>query len=221
MQFSVRDIHAWAPERERMVETQIRARGIKDARVIEAMRTTPRHLFVSAGMQTHAYDDHPVGIACGQTVSQPYMVAAMTELLALDSAARALEIGTGAGYQTAILAVLAREVVSVERHAPLADAARQRIEALGHQNVVIEVGDGTLGCPERAPYDAILVTAAAPKVPDALKSQLADGGRLVVPVGDRDLQYLTVVVRTGEHYETVQGMSCRFVPLIGAQGWRD
>jgi len=152
-------------------------------------------------------------------VSQPYMVAAMTELLEMEGQEHALEIGTGAGYQTAILARLARSVISMERHAALADAAHQRLDALGYENVTVLVGDGSLGCPEHAPYDAILVTAGAPEVPRTLQRQLADRGRLVAPVGNADMQRLMKIERRGDEFVTTKGMACRFVPLIGVHGW--
>jgi len=183
-------------ERRRMVERQIAARDVHDPRVLDAMRRVPRHRFVPPERRDQAYADHPVLIGCDQTVSQPYIVAIMTELLALTPTDRVLEIGTGSGYQTAILAELAEDVVTVERHEALADSAQQRLDELGYDNVSVIAGDGTLGCPDRAPFDAILVTAAAPRVPTASCDQLTVGGRLVCPTGSRDLQTLRTLVRT-------------------------
>ncbi len=204
-----------------MVETQLVRRGIADARVLEAMRALPRRLFVPDDQRECAYADHPIGIACGQTISQPYMAAAMTELLHLSPEARVLEIGVGSGYQTALLARLAAHVTGMERHAVLAEAARYRLQTLSIDNVEIYVGDGTLGCPANAPYDAILVAAAAPGIPASLKAQLAEGGRLVAPIGGTDVQRLAVMRRQGDAFSVDEGLSCRFVPLIGAEGWPD
>ncbi|HDP34250.1 MAG TPA: protein-L-isoaspartate(D-aspartate) O-methyltransferase [Candidatus Hydrogenedentes bacterium] len=218
--FTDADLCAHREERNRMVEKQIVARNIRDPKVIAAMRKVPRHLFVAANQQQDAYLDHPVAIACDQTVSQPYMVAVMTEMLALTPTTRVLEIGTGSGYQTAILAEIAAQVYSVERHAPLADSAQQRLEALGYDNITVIIGDGTLGHPEAAPYNAVLITAGAPEIPDALQQQLASGGRLVAPVGGPDVQRLVTIVRKEDGaFHRCPGISCRFVPLIGEQGW--
>jgi protein-L-isoaspartate(D-aspartate) O-methyltransferase len=206
-------------QREAMLETQIAARGVRDARVLEVMRRVPRHAFVPDDCPAQSYEDHPVNIGCGQTISQPYMVAAMTELLDLRPTDRVLEIGTGSGYQTAILAELAEEIVSLERHPPLADTARALLKTLGYANVTVLCGDGTLGDPGRAPFDAILVTAGAPEAPKALQQQLAEGGRLVCPAGGRDYQSLLLITRTGNTFDTHSGMTCVFVPLIGAEGW--
>lgn len=206
-------------ERENMVAEQLAARGIGSTRVLAALRKVPRHVFVPEDLRGQAYEDHPLRIACGQTISQPYMVAAMTELLELTSESRVLEIGTGSGYQTAILAELAREVVSIERHRALADEARGRLEQMGYPNIAVLCGDGSLGYPESAPYDAILVTAASPAVPEALKQQLALGGRLICPVGNRDLQTLMKVVRTAQGFTAEEHTQCIFVPLVGIQGW--
>ena len=186
------------------------------------MRKVPRHLFLSAERQADAYLDHPAPIDCRQTLSQPYMVAVMTEMLMLKPWAHVLEIGTGSGYQTAVLAAIAGRVVSMERHTLLADTARQRLQALEYDNITVVVGDGTLGYPEEAPYDAILVTAGAPDIPEVLQQQLVPGGRLVAPVGRTDVQQLITVIREDNDTFTRQpGLSCRFVPLIGAHGWRD
>jgi protein-L-isoaspartate(D-aspartate) O-methyltransferase len=211
------DIH----ERERhlMVEHQIRRRGIGDERVIDAMAEVPRHLFVNPEDQGKAHGDHPLPIGCHQTISQPYIVALMLEALELRGNETVLEIGTGSGYQTALLARLAKEVVTVERFAELATQAERLLNALGIDNVLVRVGDGTLGCPDRAPYEAIVVTAAGPEVSEALRSQLAPGGRLVMPVGGRDEQMLVSVTRRGERFRTRNLCACRFVPLIGEQGF--
>jgi protein-L-isoaspartate(D-aspartate) O-methyltransferase len=211
-------------DRERrldMVARQIQARGVGDARVLEAMREVPRHRFVPDAVKGQAYDDRPLAIGESQTISQPYMVAIMTELLGPAAHHRVLEIGTGSGYQTAILSRLACRVVSIERHAPLATHARETLDDLGITNVRIHVGDGTEGMPEEAPFDRILVTAGAPAIPEPLTQQLADGGRLVIPVGPPGWQRVTIVERHGDSYETREAEACVFVPLIGRYGWED
>ncbi len=205
--------------RRRMVETQIAARGITDEAVLAAMAAVPRHLFVPESLRGDAYDDRPLGIGEGQTISQPYMVAAMTEALAVRPGDRVLEIGTGSGYQTAVLARLAGSVVSIERHAALAERARAVLERIGAAHVEIRVGDGTAGAPDQPPFDRILVTAGAPAVPETLQEQLADGGRLVIPVGPSGFQRVTIVDRAGERFSTREGEACVFVPLIGRHGW--
>ena len=205
--------------RHRMVETQIAARGVRDERVLEAMREVPRHLFIPERVRDEAYDDRPLAIGEGQTISQPYMVAVMTEVLGAQETDRVLEIGTGSGYQTAILSRLAARVVSIERHAVLAARAESLLSSLGITNVEIHVGDGTEGRPDDAPFDRILVTAGAPGVPESLRQQLADGGRLVIPVGDTGFQHVTIVDRRGDHYAERKGDACVFVPLIGRLGW--
>ena len=202
-----------------MVERQIAARGVSDERVLAAMRDIPRHLFVPADRRSEAYDDCPLAIGQGQTISQPYMVAVMTAALAPAETDRVLEIGTGSGYQTAVLARLAGSVLSVERHRTLADQASARLRDLGLHNVRIVVGDGSDGWPEAAPFSCILVTAGATALPESLPSQLADGGRLVIPVGSPGLQTLTMVERRGEQYRTTEGVACTFVPLVGRYGW--
>lgn len=202
-----------------MVDRQIAARGISDERVLAAMRTVPRHLFCNPPGHAEAYRDHPLGIGEDQTISQPYMVALMTECLRLTGAERVLEIGTGSGYQTGILAEIAAEVCSVERIAVLADRARETLRDQGYENVRIRVGDGTLGWPEHAPYERIIVTAGAPRVPAALAEQLADGGVLVIPVGDRSVQTLMIVTREGAKFREETSCGCRFVKLIGEEGW--
>lgn len=205
--------------RERMVEAQIAARGVRDGRVLQALREVPRHEFVPASLQDQAYDDRPLPIGEGQTISQPYIVALMTASLAPRETDRVLEIGTGSGYQTAVLARLAREVISIERHGSLAAGAISLFERLGLTNIRVVVGDGTEGWPLGAPYQRILVTAGAPAIPDTLKAQLADGGRLVIPVGPAGHQRLTAIDRRGDRYEQTEGESCVFVPLIGRHGW--
>ncbi len=210
---------AFAEARKRMVEEQLKARGIRDQRVLRAMEAVPRHLFVRPEDQEWAYADGPLPIGYGQTISQPYIVARMTELLGLKGDEKVLEIGTGSGYQAAILAHLAREVHTVERIPELVEMARQRLAKLGLTNVHVHHGDGTLGWPEAAPYDAILVTAAAPKVPEPLLEQLAEGGRLVAPVGSRGLQYLERWTREGQTFHRERFEPVAFVPLIGSYGW--
>jgi protein-L-isoaspartate(D-aspartate) O-methyltransferase len=205
--------------RMQMVETQIVARGVRDPRVLEAMRAVPRHLFVPAGLEDHAYSDRPLAVGEGQTISQPYMVALMTETLAPEAGHRVLEIGTGSGYQAAILARLAGRVISIERRAALAERARKVLEDGGFGNVEVVLGDGTEGHAPAAPYDRILVTAGAPSVPPALQEQLTDGGRLVIPVGPADVQHLAIIERSGNSFAQRLGPSCVFVPLVGRHGW--
>lgn len=206
-------------EREHMVESQLAPRGIKDKRVLEAMRQVPRHLFVPKDTRGLAYCDGPLPIGHGQTISQPYIVALMTELLELTGEEKVLELGTGSGYQAAILSRLARQVYSVERHAALAQQAEKVLAQLGYDNVVVSVSDGTLGWPEHSPYEAIIVTAAAPDVPQPLTEQLADGGRLVAPVGSRWSQVLVKVKRQGDLLARERLTAVAFVPLVGKYGW--
>jgi protein-L-isoaspartate(D-aspartate) O-methyltransferase len=206
--------------RERMVRTQIAARGVRDERILEAMRTVPREAFIDPKMAHLAYHDGPVRIGSGQTVSQPYVVAAMTQALKLSPEDRVLEIGTGSGYAAAVLAELVREVYTVERHRSLADKARQTLRSLGYDNVKVRHADGTLGWPEAAPFQAIIVAAAAPEVPAPLRRQLAIGGRLVLPVGDRSTQRCVRVTRLGDdEYSEDDLGGVRFVPLVGEAGW--
>ncbi|NIS80571.1 MAG: protein-L-isoaspartate(D-aspartate) O-methyltransferase [Anaerolineales bacterium] len=205
--------------RERMVEDQIRSRGISDTRVLAAMRAVPRHIFVPEDSRQLAYADAPLPIGQRQTISQPYIVSLMTELLKLQGEETVLEIGTGSGYQAAILAHLARRVYTLERISELAERAREMLETLGIENVEVVVGDGTRGLPEHAPYEAIIVTAAAPEVPAPLKAQLADGGRLVLPVGGQAGQILESWVKRGDKYERERVAPVAFVPLIGEHGW--
>ncbi len=205
--------------RERMVEEQIAGRGITDPRVLEAMRSIPRHEFVKE-QTTEAYEDRPLPIGNGQTISQPYMVAWMTDVLDLETDHTVLEIGTGSGYQTAILAHIADRVYTVERHDSLTEEARKTLDRLEIQNVEYRVGDGTLGWPEHAPYDRIMVTAGAPSVPGPLKNQLSkQNGKLVIPVGESSGQVLTRVLRDGESFEREKLGNCVFVQLIGEEGW--
>jgi len=206
-------------ERENMVESQLVQRGIKDKRVLDAMRQVPRHLFIPKDARGLAYCDGPLPIGQGQTISQPYIVALMTELLSLRGQEKVLELGTGSGYQAAILSRLVRQVYSVERHATLAEQAKQVLSQLGYHNVVIKVGDGTLGWPEHSPYEAIIVTAAAPYVPQPLTDQLADGGRLVAPVGSRWSQALVKIKRQDQTLTREHLTAVAFVPLVGKYGW--
>jgi protein-L-isoaspartate(D-aspartate) O-methyltransferase len=209
-----------ASARQQMVDQQIAARGVRDARVLDAMRAVPRHLFVPPHLQAEAYDDRPLPIGEGQTISQPYMVASMTEALSPEPHHRVLEIGTGSGYQTVVLARLAASVLTIERHAALAERARARFVELQIANVEVIVGDGTDGYATAAPYDRILVTAGAPHVPAPLKAQLADPGRLVIPVGPPGFQRLTTVERRGNDWTETAGEGCVFVPLVGRAGWK-
>jgi protein-L-isoaspartate(D-aspartate) O-methyltransferase len=213
------DTQPFEVRRDAMVRTQIERRGVTEDRVLAALREVPRERFVPPALQDQAYDDRALAIGLGQTISQPYMVAVMTAALRLAPTDRVLEVGTGSGYQAAILARLAGVVVSMERHPPLADQARARLEALGVTGVTVVVGDGTEGYAPAAPYDAILVTAGAPRVPAALYGQLVDGGRLVIPVGSAWHQDLLIIERSGETFRTVTGEGCVFVPLIGRDGW--
>lgn len=202
-----------------MVERQIRARGVRHARVLEAMLAVPRHRFVPDEYRAAAYDDRPLPIGEGQTISQPYMVAAMTAALDPPPEGRVLEVGTGSGYQAAVLARLARDVITIERHARLAARAEEVLRGLGITNVRVVVGDGTLGYPEAQPYDGILVTAAAPHVPDTLRAQLVGGGRLVIPVGPTGFQELIVETRQSSGFTREVRDGCVFVPLIGVHGY--
>jgi len=209
----------FAKLRAEMVRRDIAARGITDTRVLDAMRRVPRERFVWQVDRAQACIDHPLRIGEGQTISQPYIVALMTQELGLTGDEKVLEIGTGSGYQTAVLAELAREVYTVERIESLGVRARELLRDLGYAGVRHRTGDGTRGWPEEAPFDAIVVTAAAPRVPKALKDQLADGGRLVVPVGGEGYQDLLRVVREGEGFSERVVCGCSFVRLIGADGW--
>ncbi len=207
--------------RKRMVQTQLIARGVKDPRVIAAMLKVPRHIFVEEAMEAQAYSDSPLPIGDKQTISQPYMVAAMTELLELTGSEKVLEIGTGSGYQAAILALLANKVCTIERLRPLALKARKVLDSLGLLNVNLKIGDGTCGWLEEAPFDAIIVTAGAPAIPEQLVKQLKPGGRLIIPVGDQYEQTLQKITRRADGTISKEDvMGCRFVKLIGQSGWR-
>jgi protein-L-isoaspartate(D-aspartate) O-methyltransferase len=209
--------------RKKMVQEQIVARGIADRRVLDAMLKTPRHIFVQEAMAAQAYSDSALPVGEKQTISQPYMVALMTELLELTGREKVLEIGTGSGYQTAILAALADRVYTLERIRPLALRARKCLDSLRLFNVMLRINDSEgspIGWDDEAPFDAIIVTAGAPAVPDVLTTQLAAGGRLVIPVGDeREQQLVKIIKRKNGSLETAMSIACRFVPLIGRQGW--
>lgn len=205
---------AWLDEqRRRMVESQIRARGVRDPRVLDAMARVPRHVFVPAQLEREAYEDRPLAIGHDQTISQPYIVAFMTELCAIRPDSKVLEIGTGSGYQSAILAQLADQVYTIERIEPLHEQALRVLNQQGYRNIHFRLGDGYAGWPEEAPFDAIMVTAAPPAVPDALRHQLANGGQLVVPVGG-DHQDLVVVTRHGKEWSERTVLPVRFVPMV-------
>jgi len=204
-----------------MVETQLAGRGISDSRVLEAMRRVPRHLFVEEALQEQAYSDFPLPIGEKQTISQPYIVALMTVTLGIEGHEKVLEIGTGSGYQAAILAELADRVFSIERFPGLAYRANQILQKLGYRNVIIRVADGSLGWPEEAPFDGIIVTAGTPRIPDPLIDQLAIGGRLVIPVGGKISQELVLVERTPEGKKVTELGGVRFVDLVGKWGWEE
>ncbi len=207
--------------RERMVQSQLVARGVHDERVLEAMLKVPRHLFVDEALRDQAYSDHPLPIAEKQTISQPYIVALMTESLKLKGTEKVLEIGTGSGYQSAILAELAGRVFSIERYPELGYRANSILRKLGYKNFIIRVGDGSLGWPDDAPFDGIIVTAGTPQIPQPLIDQLAMGGRLVVPVGDRLAQDLFLIRREAEGIEKTNLGAVRFVNLVGKWGWKE
>lgn len=211
----------WPALRRAMVEAQIRRRGIRSPRLLEAMARVPRHLFVPEELAPRAYEDRALSIGEQQTISQPFMVASMTDCLELQGNERVLEVGAGSGYQAAILAELAREVITVEKNAALAESARARLAALGYGNVRVEIGDGTLGWPEAAPFDGILVAAAAPVIPEPLVAQLAEGGRLVIPVGQSDKQMLMRIRKSDGEITEEKLFACQFVPLRGRYGWSD
>jgi protein-L-isoaspartate(D-aspartate) O-methyltransferase len=206
------------PEQHRLI-AHLRERGIRDERVLAAMEAVPRERFVPAEYRHAAFVDHAIPIAAGQTISQPYMVALMTETLELAGTESVLEVGTGSGYQAAILSRLCRQLVSIERIAELSDKARQMLESLECTNVTLFVGDGSLGFPERAPYDRIIVTAGAPDIPQELYDQLAVGGRLVIPIGADRPQVLKTVTKTPAGPQVTDGCPCSFVPLIGQAAW--
>jgi protein-L-isoaspartate(D-aspartate) O-methyltransferase len=207
-------------ERRAMIETQIRRRGVRDSRVLDAMFLVPRHEFVAPGLVRRAYDDRPLPIGQSETISQPYIVAAMTEAARVQPGDQVLEVGAGSGYQAAILSFLGAKVFAVERNPDLAEAARRRLARLGHEGIQIITGDGTEGYPPAAPYQVIMVTAASPpKIPQPLLDQLAEGGRLVIPVGELDHQELRQIFKHGNEFATRTLDPCQFVPLIGKYGW--
>ena len=210
----------FSQRRRQMVDKQLLQRGIRDERVLTAMARVPRHEFVADPYRAQAYDDNPLPIGEGQTISQPYIVALMLEMLEVSEEDIVLEIGTGSGYQTALLAQLSRHVYSIERHAALAAKAQAVLAKLGYTNVTIEVGDGSKGLPAHAPFDGIVVSAAAPDLPQALFEQLKEGGRLVVPVGPTEAQFLQLVTKKEGKPVLSEQIPCRFVPLIGEQGYR-
>jgi protein-L-isoaspartate(D-aspartate) O-methyltransferase len=210
----------YAPQRAEMIEKQLRRRGITDGAVLAAMLAVPRHEFVPEELRSRAYEDAPLPIGGGQTISQPYIVAAMTSALRLQPGDRVLEIGTGCGFQAAVLSHLAKEVFAIELRPELASAASEKLARLGYHNVHVHCGDGTLGLPEFAPFDGILVAAAAPEVPEPLLAQLAEAGRLIIPVGDTDNQELRLVEKHASAFSTKMLEGCRFVPLVGHHGWQ-
>ena len=214
-----RDEGRYARERERMVEEQLTARGVIDPRVLAVLRSVPRHRFVQEALRDRAYGDHPLPIGEEQTISQPFIVGLMSALLELTGQEKVLEVGTGSGYQTAVLAELARRVCSIERLPRLATRARETLEGLGYRNVWVRAANGTLGWPDEAPFDRIIVTAGGPAVPPPLVQQLAEGGRMILPVGSADNQVLTVVENIGgEIRQRTQG-ECKFVKLVGKYAW--
>jgi len=213
---------AYEGEREAMVEQQLRSRGIRSEHVLEAMARVPRHEFVPRHQVSFAYDDRALPIGAWETISQPYIVALMTEAAAVRPGDHVLEIGTGTGYQAAVLVYLGAHVHTIERNVELAEEARQRLARLGYgDTVAVVTGDGSQGYPEAAPYDAILVTAASPRVPEALPDQLVDGGRLVIPVGTRWVQQLRLIVKAGDRSVERTLTGCQFVPLVGKEGWSE
>lgn len=212
---------AYLAKRDAMVDNQLLGRDIHDARVLQAMRSVPRHCFVRPEQRAYAYTDGPLPIGHAQTISQPYIVAYMTQLLQLKGDENVLEIGAGSGYQAAVLACLARSVHTVERHAELAQTAITVLAELGYDNVTVHIGDGSLGLPDLAPFEAIIVTAAAPHVPQALLDQLSPDGRLVIPVGARGAQVLELWERQGQEFNNETVLPVAFVPLIGRFGWQE
>ncbi len=210
----------YAAQRAEMIEKQLRRRGITDGAVLAAMMAVPRHEFVPEELRSRAYEDAPLPIGGGQTISQPYIVAAMTSALRLQPGDRVLEIGTGCGFQAAVLSHLAREVFTIELRPELASAASEKLARLGYHNVHVHCGDGTFGLPEFAPFDAVLVAAAAPEVPEPLLAQLAEAGRLIIPVGDADNQELRLVEKHAGVFSSKMLEGCRFVPLVGHHGWQ-
>jgi|TARA_B110000438_G_scaffold4154_1_gene4191 protein-L-isoaspartate(D-aspartate) O-methyltransferase len=215
------DIQAYAGQRRKMVEEQILGRGIKDLSVMEVLSRVPRHLFVNSSLQHRAYGDCPLPIGENQTISQPYIVALMTQVLDLKGGERVLEIGTGSGYQTAILAELASHVFTIERVKPLVKKTKELLEGLKYKNIVFKTFDGTYGWRDQSPFDAILISAATPSIPKSLIEQLADKGRLVAPVGERESQDLIVLNKNGNKVMERKIGSCKFVPLIGKFAWSE
>lgn len=213
--------HDYKHARERMIKTQLIPKGITDKGVLEAMSKIHRHLFLEEALAGEAYNDHPVPIGHKQTISQPYIVALMTQILKLSGKEKTLEIGTGSGYQTAILAELSERVYTIERIRPLMENARYLLNSLDYTNILFKYYDGTLGWKEFAPYNAILVTAGAPQIPENLIEQLAEGGRMVVPVGNKAGQELIEIIKLKTGYRAVKHGGCRFVDLIGAHGWKE
>ncbi len=219
MQLTEQAIQAYAGQRRKMIEEQLVNRGIKDLAVMEAMSRVPRHLFVNSSLQHRAYGDCPLPIGENQTISQPYIVALMTQTLQLKGEERVLEIGTGSGYQTAIMAELAAQVFTIERVKPIARKSKELLGRLGYANIVFKVFDGTYGWRDQSPFDAILVTASTPEVPSALLEQLSDRGRLIAPVGGKEDQALVVFNKSGDRLVRREIGRCKFVPLIGKFGW--
>jgi protein-L-isoaspartate(D-aspartate) O-methyltransferase len=211
----------YATLRAEMIEKQLRRRGISDAAVLAVMAEVPRHEFVAEELRSHAYDDLPLPIGGGQTISQPYIVAAMTTALHLRPGDRVLEIGTGCGYHAAVLSRLAKEVFTIERRPELASTASAKLARLGYPHAHVQCGDGTLGLPELAPFEAILVAAAAPAVPKPLLAQLAEGGRMILPVGNAEHQELQLIEKRGDAFPTKMLEGCRFVPLVGYHSWQE
>jgi len=211
----------YAELRDAMVETQIRKRGIADERVLQAMRGVPRHEFVESHWKKLAYTDEPLPIGGGQTISQPYIVAVMCDAVGLAGTEKVLEIGTGCGYQAAVLSCLGWEVHTVECREELATGARERLQRLGYKNIQVHCGDGSAGLAECAPYDGIVVAAATPHVPEPLVQQMAEGGRMIVPVGGKEHQVLLLLTKHGETVSLEEREPCRFVPLLGRYGWKD
>ena len=219
MNLTEQAIKAYAGQRRKMIEEQLLERGIKDLALMEVMSRVPRHLFVDSSLQQRAYGDCPLPIGENQTISQPYIVASMTEALHLKGKERVLEIGTGSGYQTAILAEMASQVFTIERIRPIVQKTKVLLNSLRYENIVFKVFDGTYGWRDQSPFDAILISAATPNIPTALIEQLADKGRLVAPVGGRESQKLTVLSKVGNRLVSREKESCKFVPLIGKFAW--
>ena len=212
-------ILSYAGQRRKMVEEQLGNRGIKDLRLLQIMSRVPRHLFTLDSLQHRAYGDTPLPIGENQTISQPYIVASMTAALGLKGDERVLEIGTGSGYQTAVVAELAAQVFTIERINALSRKAQKTLEELGYSNIVFKMFDGTYGWPDQAPFDAIIVTASAKEIPEALIKQLGEGGRLVAPAGDADQQKLILLTKKGNRVNRKEIGDCKFVPLVGKYGW--